>query len=480
MIIPHKIKDFITNISDSRVIYDEITDKYYCPKCLVEMSDESKCSKCLQEFILTRDNEVSIFNIKEIKNYNYDADYYIFDIVNGNILLYVLREHVSYDNPLSFYQYKMSKITIDTIYRVLSNEIIDFTHNKHFYYKDLEEIKRKINLPEYDYPYDEEVFDTYEEFEFPKSNFQYLYTDNLDELRNTKLYKYSNIWDLKEYLKDKSFILSSITYYPICCTEFEYLIKMKLYDLAINSADLIKYDGSFKKTFGVKKEYYSFMKNIDINYKKLYALILYPTTDLKILNFISDNIWLFEQILKYVNFDKVQNYFKEQGLSMNNFHEYADYIRCSGEMKLNLKDNNVSFSKHFIEKHDKITNDMVIANDPETNKRIKTLSNILLLNKYEDDKYIIFPASSVDSLIDESSQQSNCVRTYCDMVSNNKCQIYFMRYKDKVNKSLVTSEVVDGKIVQARTRFNELPTDEMNEILEKWEKQLILVTNAKE
>lgn len=62
-------------------------------------------------------------------------------------------------------------------------------------------------------------------------------------------------------------------------------------------------------------------------------------------------------------------------------------------------------------------------------------------------------------------------------LSNNECQIYFMRYKNNVNKSLVTIEVRDGNIVQARTRFNEFPTDEMNEILKKWEEQMIPITN---
>ena len=146
-------------------------------------------------------------------------------------------------------------------------------------------------------------------------------------------------------------------------------------------------------------------------------------------------------------------------------------------MMLNMRDKEVLFPKNFREEHDKITSEMIIATDLKINERISSLSKLFALNIYEDDKYIIFPASSVDSLIDESSQMSNCVRNYCIKLSNNECQIYFMRYKNNVNKSLVTIEVRDGKIVQARTRFNEFPTDEMNEILKKWEEQLIPITN---
>ena len=155
---------------------------------------------------------------------------------------------------------------------------------------------------------------------------------------------------------------------------------------------------------------------------------------------------------------------EEQKLNECNIYEYYDYILCCDKMMLNMRDKEVLFPKNFREEHDKITSEMIIATDLKINERISSLSKLFALNIYEDDKYIIFPASSVDSLIDESSQMSNCVRNYCIKLSNNECQIYFMRYKNNVNKSLVTIEVRDGKIVQARTRFNEFPTDEMNEI----------------
>ena len=52
-----------------------------------------------------------------------------------------------------------------------------------------------------------------------------------------------------------------------------------------------------------------------------------------------------------------------------------------------------------------------------------------------------------------------------------------MRNKENIDKSLVTIEVQDGKIIQAKMKFNELPTDEMNVVLKKWEKQIIPITN---
>lgn len=469
--IPQKIKDFITETSNSIPIFDESNNKYYCPKCVKEINEKKMCEKCSKIFKLH--DESSIENIKELRNYQNDIYYYIFDIKDGNILLYLLCEHIDYYNPLVYYPYKHSKINIENIYQILPKEIINIKSGKHILYKNIDTIYTKFINEDLN----NDEFEIYEELEFNTYEHQYLYTDNLKDLKNTNLYRYSNIWTLEDYFKEHCFTLASLIFYPVYYREFEYLLKMKLYALAINYCSYIKYRGSFENTFGVEKKYYSFMKDIDITGPQLDAFRLYHTTDINILTFIVNNYFLVELILKYVSLDKVLEYLDEQGLSIKNLYEYEDYIRCCEEMKLNLKDHNILFPKQFIKQHDKITNEMIITKDPQTDKRIKNLSNILFLNKYEDDKYIIFAADSINSLVDESSQQSNCVRTYCDMVSNNSCQVYFMRYKNDITKSFITIEVRNNKVVQAKTRFNEEPPIEAMNIIRKWEQTLIPIIN---
>ena len=154
------------------------------------------------------------------------------------------------------------------------------------------------------------------------------------------------------------------------------------------------------------------MKEIDIDESQLSALRLCPTTDIELINFISKDIFLFEELSKYVMADKIKKYLEEQKLDECNIYEYYDYILCCDKMMLNMRDKEVLFPKNFREEHDKITSEMIIATDSKINERISLLSKLFALNIYEDDKYIIFPAISVDSLIDESSQMSNCVRNY--------------------------------------------------------------------
>lgn len=60
----------------------------------------------------------------------------------------------------------------------------------------------------------------------------------------------------------------------------------------------------------------------------------------------------------------------------------------------------------------------------------------------------------IQDIKDEAVQQHNCVASYIDRVINGECHIMFMRNKFSPSKSLVTLEVVDGRIVQARREFN--------------------------
>lgn len=75
------------------------------------------------------------------------------------------------------------------------------------------------------------------------------------------------------------------------------------------------------------------------------------------------------------------------------------------------------------------------------------------------DYVFIYPKSTQD-IKDEAVQQTNCVSSYIDRVIDGQCHILFLRKKSNPEKSLVTIEVVNGKIVQAYRRFNNPITEE--------------------
>lgn len=90
--------------------------------------------------------------------------------------------------------------------------------------------------------------------------------------------------------------------------------------------------------------------------------------------------------------------------------------------------------------------------------------------KYEyriGDYLFIYPESTQD-IKDESVQQNNCVSSYIDKVIDGQCHILFLRKIDSPAKSLVTIEVRNNQIVQARRKFNDPVTDEEQKVIDYW------------
>ena len=175
----------------------------------------------------------------------------------------------------------------------------------------------------------------------------------------------------------------------------------------------------------------------------------------------------------HINLDTLKDYLYKFDSPIDRIYEYLDYIKMAKELNLDITNKKVLYPKNLRDAHDELYNQLEIVENPEIDKKISNLAKILAFNNYEDDNYVIFPASSIGDLIEESQQQKNCVRTYGEQIANTECQIYFMRKKENITKSFVTIEVRNNKIVQARLKYNVLPSDEINKILEKWQNKLI-------
>lgn len=102
-------------------------------------------------------------------------------------------------------------------------------------------------------------------------------------------------------------------------------------------------------------------------------------------------------------------------------------------------------------------------NEELFSKRVNKKMEIVI-NGYK----FIYPSKTED-IKNEAVQQSNCVVSYIDRVINGQCDIIFMRNANTPNESLVTVEIRNKKVVQARRRFNESVTDEQQKVLNKYE-----------
>lgn len=83
-------------------------------------------------------------------------------------------------------------------------------------------------------------------------------------------------------------------------------------------------------------------------------------------------------------------------------------------------------------------------------------------------EYIFIYPNCTQDIKDEAVSQNNCVASYIQRVIDGQCHILFLRKKDRPDKSLVTIEVRDDVVVQAKQKFNDPVTSEQQDVIDKW------------
>ena len=295
-----------------------------------------------------------------------------------------------------------------------------------------------------------------------------LYPYNLKRVLKNTIYQYSHLWEFVKKVKgcDLENLLTGIAKHP----SFEFLVKMKLYNLAL-AADMFNAKGNFSNRFGLDKKYYNFIKKYNLCYEELEILQLLKLENIKEVRYLRNKIGMHvvKEISKYIDIKHLLKY-KRNKLDG---HLYLDYIRFASELGMNLKDKNVLFPDNLKSEHNKLSKRYKIISDLKTKKKVVERYKELLKNKYQNEKYIVFPAQSVEALKDESKQQNHCVQSYAERYGNAICDIYFMRLVGNPKKSLVTIQVNDNKIVQKRKFDNEKTEKEENVFLEEWQTKIL-------
>ena len=459
--IPIKVKKYIEKYFNNLVLQDMDTYELFCSFCLHKLNDLGVCSNCKKKYDIKQKRNFYNINIKNINKERLDVCYIVFDTPDNEILLYVIDAYITFDNPLSIKPLRNIYFKVEKVYYILRNRCINLINNNIYLYKD---IAKKINEEKYVFLED---IDSY----FEENNYiKYLYTDNLEDLKNT-IYCYTYIWEAKSFLENKNVSLANLVYNPLYCSGFEYLIKYKLYNLAFDNIQLIKDDKDTREILNPKSEYLEFMVENNFNYWQLEALKLARFKDMQVINFMEDTVEIFDYLLKIkkIKILELYNYLKNNN---NDIIEYYDYIRFAKVLGYDLDNKKVIYPFNLTKSHEEIINKKEIVVNKKYDKKIKELAKTLEKNRYEDAKYVIYPAPSVIDMINEGKAQNNCLRIYIEDYSENKTQIYFMREKKNLRKPLVTIEIKNKKLVQARLKNNEMPGEDIKNILNKWVSKL--------
>lgn len=145
--------------------------------------------------------------------------------------------------------------------------------------------------------------------------------------------------------------------------------------------------------------------------------------------------------------------------------ELYDYARMMSEISQKFD----KYPRHFLTTHK-----IACRNYNRLKKEFEESLFKKRINKdyectYKD--YIFIYPNCTQDIKDEATQQNNCVASYIDKVIDGLCHIMFLRKKSNPDKSLVTIEIRDNKIVQARRRFNDPVTEQDQEAIDYWDKK---------
>ena len=459
--IYNKYHDFVySSVNyDSYVWYDDlITRDYICPKCHKKIKD-NKCIKCNTTYNL---NKRIRYNKKDKFIYQ---EKLIFDVRDYNLYLYLI--HIDKNIENNQINTNIRK------YLVSPDSIINLDNNKIFMYSTyVKAIKHYNSFFAND---DWEKWDEYIHSEY-SLGIDDVYMINIDEVSNYPLLEHSCLKESIEYMIENNIVMniSNIILDSICYKEREYLFKLGLKRLAVTYPFGITYKRGFKNTFGIDKSYLPLMVENDIDTTTYIGMKEYPTKDLLVADFIGClKMYSYSQsmdLIKSIGYKKVAHYCKGKDLYM-----YEDYISMANKLGMNIKDKKVAFPEDLVKSHDELVYKYEDIKNKKYDNKLNEIAKLCEINIYVDEDYIILPAKSVAELIDESKQMNNCVRTYVEMIASGHCQIYFMRKKMEPRKSLVTIEVVNNKVVQARIKNNKDCPNKYKTVIDLFEKQLKII-----
>lgn len=204
---------------------------------------------------------------------------------------------------------------------------------------------------------------------------------------------------------------------------------------------------------------------ISENRKDLFANYFYEITrNGYFMQLVEEYSYDYKRLIEYLEYiDQYEGYDKFRAI-----WTLRDYARMSVAISRNGK-----FEKY--PRYLKTMHDISVRNynnfKTEHNEELfkKAVDKYINL-EYNDKEHMIIVPKITQDMKNEGVRLSHCVASYVDSVINGSTKIMFLRKKEKEEVSLVTIEVRDKKVSQARGFLNRSIQQEEREFIEKWAK----------
>jgi len=165
-----------------------------------------------------------------------------------------------------------------------------------------------------------------------------------------------------------------------------------------------------------------------------------------------------------------------QGLQFSNgIRLYHDYIIMCVHMNIEYD----KYPRYLHTMHDIMAKNHSIYVSYESEKQYNTIKQEVAAYEYGDKHYCVIVPETIDTIIGEGKALCHCVSSYIDKVLEKKTCIMFMRNTSDPKTPLVTIEIQDNRIVQAKGHSNRGPAPEEQVFLNKYTKYLNTLSESK-
>lgn len=147
--------------------------------------------------------------------------------------------------------------------------------------------------------------------------------------------------------------------------------------------------------------------------------------------------------------------------------EILYYLEDNARMMSFISPKFEKYPNHLLTTHNIVIRNYNRMKQEFSNEMFKKRIDNSLAFTYKE--YQVIVPQCPQDIKDEAVQQNNCVASYIDRVIEGTCHIVFLRHKSNPDRSLITVEIRDNKIVQAKAAYNQDPSEKQWEALNKYQ-----------
>lgn len=186
----------------------------------------------------------------------------------------------------------------------------------------------------------------------------------------------------------------------------------------------------------------------------------------------------YECFRNYYSFGKFSDYAIEETINQGytSVDSFVDDLRDYLSMCINQDTKPTLYSSYLKQTHDIAARNFKLYVSEQDEKKFEEHYKDVNAAYYGD--YVIMPPKSTKDVRQEGNALNHCVASYIKRIIDNETTILFLRKKEKKDESLVTLEVRNGGIIQARGAHNRKVTKDELAVIKRYAENRELVISA--